>query len=253
MAEEEVLALTNSLSGAAGGQLFSQRLHAATEGNPFFLLETLRFLFERGLLVAGADGWSTPFDAVTSDYAELPVPPSVRTVVLGRVRSLGEPVRRLLELASLHSGGIDPRLLGDPGAADEQAVVTALERAEDAQLIVDAGEPADQQVEAGGEQEVQVAPLGHVAARLRRIREPFPVEHDDLVGVLGQRPRGQQPRDAGPDDEHGRHPAIVTDPARSRIGARRGPPVQQVERGAPLEALGSARRKYTVIDPRPGR
>ena len=139
LAEEEVLALTNRLSGAAGGQLFSQRLHAATEGNPFFLLETLRFLFERGLLVAGADGWSTPFDAVTSDYAELPVPPSVRTVVLGRVRSLGEPVRRLLELASLHSGGIEPRLLVDSGAADEQAVVEALERAEEAQLIVDAG------------------------------------------------------------------------------------------------------------------
>ena len=67
------------------------------------------------------------------------MPPSVRTVVLGRVRSLGEPVRRLLELASLHSGDIDPRLLGDPGAADEEAVVEALEHAEEAQLIVEAG------------------------------------------------------------------------------------------------------------------
>ena len=45
-------------------------------------------------------------------------------------------------------------------------------------------------------------PLGHVAARLRGILEPLPLEHDHLVDLVGQRSRGQQPRDAGPDDDH---------------------------------------------------
>ena len=94
-----------------------------------------------------------------------------------------------------------------PGAVDPHG-------AERLQLVVDAGEPADQQVEAGGQQEVQVAPLGHVAAGQRGVVEPLALEHDDVVDVVGQRPRGQQPRDARPDDDHGRHPVIVADATR---------------------------------------
>ena len=131
----EVLALTQALSGSPGGALFSQRLHDATEGNPFFLLETLRHLFEQGLLVAGEGGWSTPFDEHTEDYAELPVPPSVRAAVLARVRALGVPMQRLLEIASLCSGGIDSRVLAGASGADEEAVVAALEHAQAAQLV----------------------------------------------------------------------------------------------------------------------
>ena len=131
----EVLALTQALSGSLGGALFSQRLHDATEGNPFFLLETLRHLFEQGLLVAGEGGWSTPFDEHTEDYAELPVPPSVRAAVLARVRALGVPMQRLLEIASLCSGGFDSRVLAGASGVDEEAVVAALEHAQAAQLV----------------------------------------------------------------------------------------------------------------------
>lgn len=131
----EVLALTHALSGSPGGALFSQRLHDATDGNPFFLLETLRHLFEQGLLVAGEGGWSTPFDEHTEDYAELPVPPSVRAAVLARVRALGVPVQRLLEIASLCSAGIDSRVLAGASGVDEEVVVSALEHAQAAQLV----------------------------------------------------------------------------------------------------------------------
>lgn len=133
----EVLALTHALSGSPGGALFSRRLHDATDGNPFFLLETLRHLFEQGLLVAGDGGWSTPFDEHTENYAELPVPPSVRAAVLARVRALGVPVQRLLETASLCSGGIDSRVLAGASGVDEEAVVSALEHAQAAQLVGD--------------------------------------------------------------------------------------------------------------------
>ena len=135
MDEAEVLALTRALSGAAGGQRFAQRLHAATEGNPFFLLETLRHLFAQRLLVAEAVGWSTPFDDITQDYAELPVPASVHAAVQARVRALGVPLQRLLEVASLCSGEFDARLLAGAAAGDEEAVVAALEHAHAAQLV----------------------------------------------------------------------------------------------------------------------
>ena len=135
--ETEVLALTQVLSGAPGGRLFSQRLHRATEGNPFFLLETLRHLFEQGLLSADASGWSTPFDDSTESYAELPVPGSVRSAVLARVRALGASVQRLLEVASLGSDAIDARLLAAVSGLDEEHAVAALEHAAAAQLVVE--------------------------------------------------------------------------------------------------------------------
>jgi DNA-binding SARP family transcriptional activator len=133
---EETLALVHALSGSPGGRLFSQRLQRATDGNPFFLIETLRHLFEQGQLRAEADGgWSTPFDEQTQDYAELPVPASVREAVLGRVRGLGDAARRLLEAASLAGDVFDPGLLEGvtPLAAD--TMVTTFEHAHAARLL----------------------------------------------------------------------------------------------------------------------
>lgn len=135
--EAEVLALTRRLSGGSGGRLFAQRLHRATDGNPFFLLETLRHLFEQRLLSAGEGGWSTPFDDYTENYAELPVPPSVRATVLARVQALGASVRRLLEAASLGGSEIDVRLLAAPCDLQEEQAVAALEHAAAAQLVHD--------------------------------------------------------------------------------------------------------------------
>ncbi len=98
-----------------------QHLQRATDGNPFFLIETLRHLGERRLL--------------DRDAPDLPVPSSVRDTVQARVRAQGEPTRRLLEAASLLGGSFDGALLdGVTGlAADEQ--VPLLEHAEAAQLL----------------------------------------------------------------------------------------------------------------------
>ena len=43
-------ALVQRLAGQSGAGLFAQRLHGATGGNPLFVMETLRHLFERQLL-----------------------------------------------------------------------------------------------------------------------------------------------------------------------------------------------------------
>ena len=101
--DHEVLRLVRVLSGSMEeGEMLSARLRGATDGNPFFLLETLRHLEFEGLLQSDpAGGWRTPYDEHTVDYAELPIAPTVRGALLGRARALGQPALGLLEAASL--------------------------------------------------------------------------------------------------------------------------------------------------------
>jgi DNA-binding SARP family transcriptional activator len=132
----EVQSLVQRLAGQSGAALFAQRLHGATAGNPLFMLETIRHLFDRQLLsVDPAGGWRTPFDAVTDDYAELPVPPSARATLLARVHALGADAARLLEAASLAGDHFDLGLLAGTAALDEADSVAALERAQASQIL----------------------------------------------------------------------------------------------------------------------
>lgn len=130
--------LVRRLSGSDAPR-FAARLHQATGGNPFFLYETLRHLFELGDVSVGADGlWSTPYDASTADYRELPVPPTVRDAVRARVARLGEGPMRLLEAASLLGGPFAPPWLAGCSSLDEDERVQALEAAERAHLLAPA-------------------------------------------------------------------------------------------------------------------
>lgn len=134
--EGEALALVRELSGSRRGSLFSARLRQATDGNPFFLIETLRHLADSGLLQHDpVGGWRTPFDAYTADYSELPIPATVRDAVLARARALGAPIQRLLEAASLLSDRFHATLLVDVSPLPLDAILDGLAHAGAAHLV----------------------------------------------------------------------------------------------------------------------
>ncbi len=86
---------------------FNARLFAETEGNPFFLLETLRVLVDEGLLYRGQDGaWHTPWDESTQDYAELPLPAGIVQSIERRLDRLPGPLKELVELAAAIGRGV---------------------------------------------------------------------------------------------------------------------------------------------------
>jgi DNA-binding SARP family transcriptional activator len=86
---------------------FSARLYAETEGNPFFLIETLWALADEGLLYRDEAGaWSTPWDESTEDYAELPLPVGVVQSIERRLDRLPAPLRELLNLAAVIGRGV---------------------------------------------------------------------------------------------------------------------------------------------------
>jgi tetratricopeptide (TPR) repeat protein len=135
LSEGAVAELVARLSGRAA-VLFPRRLHAATGGNAFFVLETLRGLFEAGELHSeDAGGWSTRYDDVTENYLELPLPPSVRQAVLARASRLGAAVRRLLEVGSLAGEPFALETLTQASALAEWEALEGLEAATAAQLL----------------------------------------------------------------------------------------------------------------------
>ncbi|ADD28392.1 ATP-binding protein [Meiothermus ruber] len=109
--QSALLDLLRQLSGQQeGGERFAERLFKATEGNVFYVLETLRYLFDQGLLRAEAGAWHTPFDGFTSDYRELPLPPSVRDALLERLKRLGEGVVPIAQALALADFPLPPEL-----------------------------------------------------------------------------------------------------------------------------------------------
>ncbi|AZI41615.1 hypothetical protein EHF33_01625 [Deinococcus psychrotolerans] len=96
---------------------FAAWLHRHSGGHPLYALETLRSLFEAGVLRFGQHDWHTDLDQRTKDYAELPPPPKLRQLVQARLERLPLPVQRLLEALSV---------LGDVGAAAQRPLLGTL-------------------------------------------------------------------------------------------------------------------------------
>ena len=120
-------------------EAFSQRLHAGTEGNPFFVTETLRALVDEGLLFRDQEGeWTMPWDEALGDYAELPVPRSVAQSIERRLAFLPAPVRGLLDLAAVVGREIEFDLWLAAGEGDEETTLAAAEELARRSLLVEA-------------------------------------------------------------------------------------------------------------------
>jgi DNA-binding SARP family transcriptional activator len=111
MDQPALVQLLRQMSGQReGGERFAERLFLATEGNVFYVLEILRYLFDQGLLRAEAGAWHTPFDGFTTDYRELPLPPSVRDALMERLQRLGEGAIPILQALALADFPLLPEL-----------------------------------------------------------------------------------------------------------------------------------------------
>jgi DNA-binding SARP family transcriptional activator len=127
---------------------FSQRLYAGTEGNPFFLTETLWTLVEEGLLYRDEEGgWSTPWDDATRDYAELPLPPSIAQSIEGRLARLSPALRDLLGVAAVIGRRVAFDLWLATGECDggprfeQRAILDAAEELARRGLLAEMGDP----------------------------------------------------------------------------------------------------------------
>ena len=130
MDQAGVGSLLEALSRQAPPPQLTQAVYRETEGNPFFVEEVFHHLSEEGQLFDEGGVWKADLSV-----DELAVPEGVRLVIGRRIQRLGEPSRKVLTTAAVIGRSFDLTLLEALGDVDEDAVFTALEEAEAAQLI----------------------------------------------------------------------------------------------------------------------
>lgn len=96
----DTAALLARLSGRPAPR-FALWVHARCGGNPLFVLETLRWLFEQGRLRLAEDGWASDLDEIQPDYRNLVVPDRVAALLQQRVAALSGNTQRLLQAAAV--------------------------------------------------------------------------------------------------------------------------------------------------------
>ncbi|MDG6221525.1 MAG: tetratricopeptide repeat protein, partial [Candidatus Thermoplasmatota archaeon] len=89
--------LASSLGDSSFQDPFLERIHKETGGNPFFLLEVLRFLAENGIIAKDREGpWT-----LVSDPEKIDIPSRIYDVVKRRLDRLMRDQREMLECASI--------------------------------------------------------------------------------------------------------------------------------------------------------
>jgi len=100
-------------------------LHQETAGNPFFVVETLRAMIEKGVLHLEREGrWRLRADAL-NEASDLPMSDAILRVIRGRVRRLSRAAQELLTAAAVVEHDIDEALMGalvDPQVALDLAL-----------------------------------------------------------------------------------------------------------------------------------
>jgi predicted ATPase len=88
------------------------QIHAATAGNPFYILELLKTLFSRGLLTMaeGTGAWLAVAELDREDF-ELPLPQNIQDVIAERIERLPERMRDILITIAVSGAGCRPGVL----------------------------------------------------------------------------------------------------------------------------------------------
>jgi tetratricopeptide (TPR) repeat protein len=135
LTEEQVVEVIKAMaSHRTRPVVFGRRIFEATEGNPYFIEEVIKGLFEQGALYIKDGQWSTDFDDVR-DYSMLAVPSSVQGAVEARLRTLHDQTRQVLTSAAVigKQFGFDVALA--ISGVDETALLDRIEEALRVQLI----------------------------------------------------------------------------------------------------------------------
>jgi class 3 adenylate cyclase/tetratricopeptide (TPR) repeat protein len=135
LSRDEVTALVEARAGHAldaPGRALAAAIERETEGNPFFVEETLRHLAETGRVARNGERW-----VVTVAPEQLDIPEGVRQVIGRRLSRLSDEANVVLAQAAVIGREFDEAVLRTVTDADEATLDRALEEALAAGLIAE--------------------------------------------------------------------------------------------------------------------
>lgn len=142
LSSADVETMLVAMTGAGEAALpLARRLYQETEGNPFFLMETVKALFETGVVRLEEGVWRGDFEQISE--GEIPLPRSVNEAIQARLTRLGDEVREALGLASVLGREFDFDLLNAAWARGEEATLEALDDLLRRRLIEEESRAAD--------------------------------------------------------------------------------------------------------------
>ncbi len=142
LSREAVETMVVEMSGAGEAVLpLAGRLYEETEGNPFFLMEIVKALFETGLIRLEEGSWKDDFARISE--GELPLPASVTEAVRARVQRLDEKAQEAVRLAAVLGRAFDFELLNLAWGSGEEATLEALDDLLRQRLIDESTDEAD--------------------------------------------------------------------------------------------------------------
>lgn len=126
LSRQSVETLVTEMSGCGEAVApLAQRLYEDTEGNPFFLIETIKALFEEKLIRLDGEAWQGDFAGVSR--SELPLPAGVSEAIQARVHRLEPEARRALQTAAALGREFDFDLLAAAWHREEETTLEALD------------------------------------------------------------------------------------------------------------------------------
>ncbi len=121
-----VTALIGQLSGdGEDATPLAGRLYQETEGNPFYLIETIKALFEQGAIRLEAGSWRADYAAL--GRGTLPLPASVSETVAARVGRLNGAAQEAVRVAAVAGREFDFDLLKRAWGKGDEATLSALD------------------------------------------------------------------------------------------------------------------------------
>ncbi len=128
LSERETVELVRMRTGEAPSHAFARALHAATEGNPFFIEEIVRHLADAGVH-AGA--------ASAAELQRVGLPEGVKEMISRRLGRLQPETVEWLRVAAVIGRDFDSTLVEQLVSLDEEQFLTALEEALAAGLLLE--------------------------------------------------------------------------------------------------------------------
>ena len=128
LSESETAELAAIRAGAPPSSVLARELHATTDGNPFFIEETVRHLVGAGVQISAA---------TASDLRRFGLPEGVKETIELRLGRLDPDTVDWLRVAAVIGRDFDATLVEQLVAIDEERFLASLEQALDAGVLVE--------------------------------------------------------------------------------------------------------------------